>query len=204
MKKVIRAVFSDLDGVIRLFPKIRDEQIEKKFNFEQGLIFKTAFQPRLLNDAITGKSTDEEWRQSIVNNLTKFTDQKSARAAVDLWSNFSGELNVNTYQLIKSLGGKYKLGLITNATTRLPQDLEALGIESTFQIIFNSSRIGFFKPDPRIFEYALKSFEVKASESVFIDDSRSHIESANALGFKTHHYQSYEDFVEFIKSEGLL
>ena len=204
MKKTIRAIFSDLDGVIRLFPKKRDEQIEKQFKIESGLISRTAFHPSLLDPAITGKVTDETWRQSIAESLTKFIDQHTAKEVVDHWTNFSGELDTNTFALIKSLGEKYKLGLITNGTTRLPHDLKVLAIDRSFQTIFNSSSIGFFKPDPRIFQYALKNFAVEPSESVFIDDSKSHVESAKSLGFKTHHYQTFGDLHEFVRSEGLL
>lgn len=204
MKKPIRAIFSDLDGVIRLFPKTRDEQIEKKFKIESGLISKTAFHPSILDAAISGKITDETWRDSIADSLSKFIDSSIAKEVVTDWTNFSGKLDPDTFALIKSLGEKYKLGLITNATTRLPHDLKALGIDGSFQTIFNSSSIGFFKPDPRIFEYALKSFGVEPSESVFIDDSKSHVESAKSLGFKTHHYQTFGDLHAFIRSEGLL
>lgn len=204
MRKTIRAVFSDLDGVIRLFPKKRDEQIEKKFNIESGLISRTAFSPSLLDPAITGKITDEAWRQSIADSLAKFIEQSVAKEIVALWTNFSGELDPSTFDLIKSLGEKYKLGVITNATTRLPHDLKALEIESSFPKIFNSSSIGFFKPDQRIFKYALKDFGVEPEESVFIDDSKSHVESAKSLGFKTHHYQTFNGLDEFIRREGLL
>lgn len=204
MRKSIHAVFTDLDGVIRLFPTKRDEQIEKEFKIEPGLISKMAFNPTLLELAITGKITDEDWRQSIVDTLSKFTDRDIAKKVIEQWSNFSGVLDLNTFDLIKSLEEKYKLGLITNATTRLSHDLKILGIETSFQQIFNSSTIGFCKPDPRIFEYALKDFGVEAVDSVFIDDSKSHIESAKLLGFKTHHYRTYDDLFEFIRSEELL
>ena len=38
------------------------------------------------------------------------------------------------------------------------------------------------KPDPKIFELALKRFGIKAEETVFIDDNPKNVAAANALG----------------------
>lgn len=46
------------------------------------------------------------------------------------------------------------------------------------------------KPDPAIFELALKKVHRRAAECLFIDDSLPNIESARRMGFATIHYQS--------------
>jgi putative hydrolase of the HAD superfamily len=54
-----------------------------------------------------------------------------------------------------------------------------------FRGIVISGEIRMIKPDPRIFEYTLRTHALDAPRTVFIDDSRANIEAAQRLGFRT-------------------
>ena len=59
--------------------------------------------------------------------------------------------------LLDSLKGKVKIGIITNGFTALQQiRLERTGLRDYFDLLVISEQVGVAKPDPRIFEYALK------------------------------------------------
>jgi HAD superfamily (subfamily IA) hydrolase, TIGR02254 len=59
--------------------------------------------------------------------------------------------------LINSLKGKVKMGIITNGFTALQQiRLERTGFRDDFDLLIISEEVGVAKPDPRIFEHALK------------------------------------------------
>jgi putative hydrolase of the HAD superfamily len=62
------AILVDLDGVIRRWQS-SDESIETACNLPIGSIRKIAFEPKLLNLAITGAITDEVWRDRIARQL---------------------------------------------------------------------------------------------------------------------------------------
>jgi pterin-4a-carbinolamine dehydratase/phosphoglycolate phosphatase-like HAD superfamily hydrolase len=49
-----------------------------------------------------------------------------------------------------------------------------------------SSAVGVVKPSPDIFEILLRTYNLRASECLFIDDSQANIDTAAALGFVTH------------------
>jgi len=51
-----------------------------------------------------------------------------------------------------------------------------------FDGIVLSGSIGIAKPGKEIFAYMLKTFEIKAEESLFIDDNAKNIETAKSLG----------------------
>jgi HAD superfamily hydrolase (TIGR01509 family) len=74
--------------------------------------------------------------------------------------------------VLKNLYGKYKLGLISNL--RIPELgrelLKKYSLEEYFDVILISGEENVRKPNPLIFEKALKLLGVKASESVFIGD----------------------------------
>ncbi len=68
-EKKIKAIVTDLDGVIRHFPAHRDGEIEQRYDLPLRAISKAAFDSSLLQLAITGKISDEEWRSQIQKNL---------------------------------------------------------------------------------------------------------------------------------------
>ena len=61
-----------------------------------------------------------------------------------------------------------------------------------FDEIILSGEVGLTKPDPRIFELLLSRAGRTADECIFIDDSETNIRAAQALGFKTVHFESPE------------
>ena len=78
--------------------------------------------------------------------------------------------------------------LISNATSRLKRDLQALGVTDEFDHVLNTSEFGYAKPDPRAFTSALERAGVSADEALFIDDGPHHVEAARSLGIQGHHY----------------
>ncbi len=59
-----------------------------------------------------------------------------------------------------------------------------------FDDMIISGEHNVIKPDPAIFEIALKRINRKAGECLFIDDSRANIETARKMGFITIQYYS--------------
>ena len=199
----IRAILTDFDGVNRHFPRSRDEQIEREHGLAFGTLERIAFQPQLLNPAITGKVSDEEWRSSIKVDLAKIVDEATAHSAVSKWSDFPGVIDRDVLDFILAHMEHGPVALLTNATSRLNRDLLLLGIQDVFSMIFNSSEIGHFKPDPKIFEHACLKLRCQPGEILFIDDSASHIESARSMGFIVHQYRDLQGFKRFSDEIGI-
>ena len=97
-----------------------------------------------------------------------------------------------------------KVGLVANATDRLPQDLKALGLCEHLDFVINSSEVGFAKPSPEIFKRALAVAGVQPFEAVFIDDTTSNISAAAALGIQAHHFASVAGLTTFLRTVGLV
>lgn len=79
------------------------------------------------------------------------------------------------------------LGIITNGYGQFQLDtIRALNIEEYLDVIIISEWEGFKKPDPEIFERALKKLGVNATESVFVGDHpKNDIEAAKNIGMIT-------------------
>jgi putative hydrolase of the HAD superfamily len=64
-----------------------------------------------------------------------------------------------------------KLSVISNFDSRLAPILGGLGIGSSFERIFVSSRVGYAKPDAQIFHAALKHHELRPEHTIHVGDS---------------------------------
>ncbi|MBA4155163.1 YjjG family noncanonical pyrimidine nucleotidase [Flavobacterium sp.] len=88
------------------------------------------------------------------------------------------------WEILDYLFPKYKLHIITNGfQTVQAGKLKNSNIEHFFQTITNSEMAGVKKPNPLIFEYALKKANATKSKSIMIGDSlEADIEGALNVG----------------------
>lgn len=64
-----------------------------------------------------------------------------------------------------------KLGVISNFDNRIYSVMTSLGILSLFDAVTISSETGFCKPDPEIFEAAVRTLGTRPSETLLVGDS---------------------------------
>jgi putative hydrolase of the HAD superfamily len=85
--------------------------------------------------------------------------------------------------LLRRLGARYRLGLVSNFYGNLATVCEEAGIAPLFGVLVDSARVGYAKPDPRIFHHALRTLEVVPGDGVFVGDSLPRdMGGARALG----------------------
>jgi len=80
----------------------------------------------------------------------------------------------------------YRLGAVTNrgySGPRFHEEMRDLGLTDLFEATVISCDVGYMKPHPRIFHYALERMGVEAEEAVMVGDSlRADVEGAKTLG----------------------
>lgn len=147
---MIQALLIDLDGVLRIWNPERDRQTEQIAGLPAGALRQALFAPDILTPAITGQITDETWRRTIADRLRVQFPTADADRAVARWSESSGEIDTAVLEVVRACRKKVPIVLISNATSRLPYDLEQLSIVGEFDYIINSSAVGAIKPHPTI------------------------------------------------------
>ena len=158
----------------------------------------------LLEQAVTGRITDNEWRSLVMRDLALAYPSSRAKEAVIAWSRPAGTISSEVLSLVSRVRKHCLVGLVTNATDRLNRDLESLGVAHHFDFIVNSSEVGFSKPSPEIFKHALALSGASPSQAVFVDDTASHVSAARALGIRSYHFASAAELGTFLQSVGLL
>jgi putative hydrolase of the HAD superfamily len=76
-------------------------------------------------------------------------------------------------RLLARLRERYRLGLVSNFYGNLDAVCAEAGIAELFDVLVDSTRVGFTKPDPRIFRHATDVLGVAPSDATFIGDSPS-------------------------------
>lgn len=195
---MIKAVVFDFDDVIRKWNREETFAIERRHGLPSGCIFEQLSDRELIQSVTSGAMTDEQWRDSIAERLaTRHGDR--ARDAVRQWSLRTGDLDPEIVSLLRTLRAHFVVALLSNATTRLRDDLRIHGIEDDFDFIFSSTEIGVAKPEPEIFAFVARALNAAPHEWLFIDDLAENVAAANRLGVRSHLYTNAVDLVVWLE-----
>ncbi|HEV2527488.1 MAG TPA: HAD-IA family hydrolase [Thermomicrobiales bacterium] len=182
-----RAILIDLDGVVRIWPGSPWLEPGTEKDSVDHLLRSIAFGPDLLHQVITGRIDDPAWRVEIERRLLVDRPDHAADA-VAAWSASLPVIDARVRDLILGWRRIVPVVAVTNATSRLSADQEALGISGLFDVTINSSEVGHAKPAARIFRVALERVGVEPDGAIFIDDSAANVQAAIDLGLTGHHY----------------
>ncbi|AQQ52581.1 HAD family hydrolase [Planococcus lenghuensis] len=188
---MIHAVLFDLDGTlldrdasIRLFIEAQYDRlagwvghIPKKLYTERfitldahGYVWKDKVYRTLISEfEITGISADE----LLADYVTNFREYCVPFTGLEKMLGKLQHMNV-------------RLGMITNGRTAFQLgNIRALGIEEVFDVLLVSEQEGLKKPDPRIFQKALRMLDVSPEASCFVGDHPlNDVLAAQAVGMK--------------------
>ncbi len=112
--------------------------------------------------------------------------RKEAMAAVSDRVNDAQRAYPEAREVLEAASAHAGLGVIANQQRGAREVLRRDGLESFFRIVLLSENLGVSKPDPAIFELALREAGCQPSEAVMVGDRIDNdIEPAKALGFRT-------------------
>ena len=118
-----------------------------------------------------------------------------------------GEEIPGMYEFIKSLKEKYPViyGLTNWSNETFPMVQKEYKIFSLIDNIVCSGDEKLLKPDPKIYHTLLERYNLKAEESVFIDDNINNVKGAINVGMKSIHFinaeQLQKDLNELLNQE---
>jgi HAD superfamily hydrolase (TIGR01549 family) len=90
------------------------------------------------------------------------------------------------FEIVDALKGHFKLGIVSNFYGNLDRILEEAKLDRFFAAVADSSRVGIFKPELGIFEFALKKLQCAPESAAMIGDSLAKdCAPARKLGLRT-------------------
>ncbi|MCE5341842.1 MAG: HAD family phosphatase [Planctomycetaceae bacterium] len=134
----------------------------------------------------SGKVTGDEFYREVVKTCgLSISKSEFIDAHTDIFTPIP-----ETFELIKKLKPKYKLGLLSNTNVwdfeSQIRNMEVIGL---FDVLTLSHEAGAVKPDRKIYDDVLKKLKLPAEKCVYIDDIQEYTDIGNSLGFNAINYQ---------------
>jgi HAD superfamily hydrolase (TIGR01549 family) len=215
MTPSIKAVFFDLGDTLWHFPSmppvevIRGETMKRVSrlveSWDEKITEKRLFLARDIrmemevetSRAFHGDSIDPDYADICRRVAARHGMKLTAEQGAELWEvwNLGGQFlgrtlfpdTLETLQWLAERG--FRLGSVTNrgyGGPRFWEELRDLGLAELFEVVAVSCDIGYMKPHPRIFEYALEAMSLAPEETAMVGDSlRADVEGARAQGMMT-------------------
>jgi len=121
-----------------------------------------------------------------------FNSQIPDSEFIDYWNRMIVGFPKERIWLLKELRNKYRTFLLSNTNelhieycNSLLTESFALTLEQLFESAYYSNVLGMKKPDSGIYQYVLNQNDLKAAETLFLDDREENIEAAARLGIQT-------------------
>jgi putative hydrolase of the HAD superfamily len=179
----IRAVFFDVGGVL-LHETNHDKrhEWEARLGLSQGQLRQIVSATPAAARAASGAVSEQDVWKEIGGQLGLREDQLPELQR-DFWA--GEQLDTELVQFVQSLRPHYKIGIISNAWSdaRFFHN-DKFKMNTWTDGAIYSAEVRLLKPDPRIYQLALAQLDVRADESVFVDDMLVNVEAAQALGLK--------------------
>ena len=116
-----------------------------------------------------------------------------ARMYLYNWHRFEPPME-QTWALAARLKARgYKIYLLSNAPVNFAADLDIYPILRIFDGLVVSAPIQMVKPNADIFRHILKKYDLKAEESIFVDDMEINAEGARKVGMHGYTYDGDAD-----------
>jgi putative hydrolase of the HAD superfamily len=192
MKLQFNAIIFDLGGVILNIDYNKTIEAFKNLGIlDFNTIYTQAQQNNIFDDIETGNISPQDFRDYIKSKSEiELTNQDIDNA----WNSMLSDLPARRIKLLKDLGQKYPIYLYSN-TNKIHLDAfrKIIGnqygnsnlLETLFIKTYYSHELQMRKPNANGFKFILKENNLNAQSTLFIDDSKQHIDGANKIGLQT-------------------
>ena len=147
-------------------------------------------QTDIFGDIEEGKISAEQFREKLSELIGKEVTYEECKFA---WLGYRQDVPLRNLDILRKLKAQgYKLILLPNTNPFMMSwglsgefDGNGNSLESYFDSLYLSYKLGVMKPNKKIFQYIIDNEKIQPGESLFIDDGERNINAARLLGFKT-------------------
>ncbi|WP_010521031.1 HAD family hydrolase [Aquimarina agarivorans] len=126
---------------------------------------------------------------TFLDTYQKWLPEVDTNEIIEAWNSILKDFPISRLEFLKTLAQqkKYKLFLLSNTNyLHIEWVKENVPFFDEFKRCFDkfylSQEIGFRKPNAEIYEFVLQQNNLKANETLFIDDLKQNTDAAKALG----------------------
>ena len=195
MASDVEAIIFDFGGVMVPFSQMDSlKEQESRLRLQSGDLAEILWRSPAWRLAKVGTITDEEYWRRTGLVLGLHTQEAILDFQQDLFRDAKTDRGMA--ELVRRLRGRYRTGLLSNASDILPRLLrERYGLDGLFDVKVISALVGLAKPDPAIYRLALERLGTRSEATIFVDDYEPNVTSAAALGIRGIHFVGYEALI---------
>ena len=189
-----RAVLWDFGGVILSSPfeafRIYERELDLPEDFIRGL--------NARNPDTNAWAKMERSEVPLQDFVTLFEAEALEQGhKIDGWRvlrSISGDIRPQMVEALRRCKKHFRVACITNnmksgegpSMARSPDKAKAVAeVMTLFEHVFESSRLGWRKPDPRIYRHACDQLGVEPEHCIYLDDLGINLKPARAMGMRT-------------------
>jgi len=204
MASDIKAIIFDFGGVMVSFDQLESlQEQEARLGWQPGSLAQILWRSADWRLAEVGAITDEEYWRRTGARLGFHTPEAIRDFQQDLFRD--AQTDRRMADLVRWLRGRYRTGLLSNASDVLPRLLrERYGLRGLFDVEVISALVGLAKPDPAIYQLALERLGTAPEATIFVDDYEPNVASAAALGIRAIHFVGYEALILELQKQGVI
>ena len=133
-------------------------------------------------------------KQNFILEIQKIVPKASASQIINAWNAILQDLPNERLEILKNIKDKFSIFLLSNTNSiHIEKIIDILGEKkyeefyNLFEKVYYSHEVKLRKPNSDIFKLVIKENCLSIKNTLFIDDSIQHIESAKKIGLKTYH-----------------
>lgn len=189
-----RAVLWDFGGVILSSPFEAFRTYEREAGLPEDFIRRL----NARNPDTNAWAKMERSEVSLAEFVGLFEEEAAAQGhKLDGWrvlQSLSGDIRPQMVEALRRCKAAFRIACITNnmkhgdgpGMARTPEKAKAVAeIMTLFEHVVESSRLGWRKPDPRIYRHACELLGVQPEQCVYLDDLGINLKPARAMGMRT-------------------
>lgn len=148
-----------------------------------------------------GRISPHDWHLHLARRLPDgITFQQFSEA----WNRALDPTPIHEDAFLAKLAKRYKLALLSNTDPLHVKHMEAsYSFFAHFPVRIYSCAVGCSKPNPMIFQQALKAVKVPADVALYIDDVAAYVEAAKKLGMAGIQFQSPAQLTDDLVAHGV-
>jgi epoxide hydrolase-like predicted phosphatase len=176
----IDVVFFDLGGVIlRTDHQAPREHLAERLNVSYEDLVQVVFEGDSARRASLGEITAQRHWETVASRLGRPVVE--APALRDEF--FGGDvLDRELLEFVRALRSTRRTGVISNAWADMRDYIVTNRFDDAFDFLIISAEVGMLKPDPRIYELALRRAGVAPAAALLVDDMPANVDAALAVG----------------------
>jgi glucose-1-phosphatase len=144
------------------------------------------------NDYEKGTIKDEQFRDEVRNFLTTCSSDEEVDRA---WNAMLLDLPLARIELLKKVGSQFRIFLLSNTnnihlqcfTEIIRTTTNVSSLDLFFEKAYYSHLLNMRKPDEEIYHHVLQENQLKANETLFLDDNLANLQGATSVGIQTFH-----------------